>query len=175
MRLFIAIDIPTQIKEYLSSIQESFDVPLKRVLPKNIHLTLNFLGDYKDAASVVEKLYEVNFAPFTLKLNEAGFFPDEIDPKVVWVGLKDNKALFSLQKDIDLFFTPKRSFKPHLTLARVGKLSNEEKIKLVKYAQGVKVKPLEFSVQSFRLYKSTLTQFGPIYEAVETFNSKVKV
>lgn len=176
MRLFIAIDVPESIKEHLTFLQRSIidtDNNLKLIHPKNIHLTLNFIGEEKKPEKVIKKLQKINFTPFNLQLSELGFFPTKENPHILWVGLKKNKYLFDLQKKIDLFFTPKKSFKPHLTIARIKKIKEEEKIiNLLQQIEKLQVKNLSFKVKSFRLYKSTLTPIGPVYEVLETFTKQ---
>jgi len=48
MRLFIAIDIPEEIKKYLGKLQEKINTNLakiRNVKKEKIHLTLKFLGE----------------------------------------------------------------------------------------------------------------------------------
>ena len=50
IRAFIALDIPREIQECLETVsmqlkEQIGDVPIRWVAPKNIHLTLKFLGD----------------------------------------------------------------------------------------------------------------------------------
>jgi len=95
MRLFIALDVPNSIKEHISFLQRSLDIScLRFVHPKNIHLTLNFLGEENDIKDIIQTLHKINFSPFVLRLSSIGFFPHQYDPKVVWIGLDDNEKLF---------------------------------------------------------------------------------
>jgi 2'-5' RNA ligase len=173
MRLFIAIDVPDAIKEHLSFLQRSLDFPgLRPVHPKNIHLTLNFLGEQGNVQSIINTLHTIPFSPFILNLDQLGVFPHEQDPQVLWVGLKENKDLSHLQRQIDVYFTPKKSFKAHLTLARTRHIPPQEKQRILKSAQQLTIKPLSFKVHNFKLYKSTLTALGPVYEVLETFPAR---
>ena len=98
MRLFIAIDVPDSIKEHLSFLQRSIeDKHLRLVHPKNIHLTLNFLGDEGSIEEIIKKLHSIPFESFTLRLGKMGFFPDKYSPHVIWVGLDSSPALSKLQ------------------------------------------------------------------------------
>ena len=121
MRLFVAIDVPDVIKDHLAFLQRSLDEVghLRLSHPKSIHLTLNFLGDYNDPDEIIRLLSSVQFSSFFLKLSEIGYFPSKEDPRIVWVGLGESLELSKLQSSIDKIFTPKKSFKPHLTIARL--------------------------------------------------------
>jgi 2'-5' RNA ligase len=51
MRLFIAYDIPGELKERIVALQKRIgggDARIKWVEPGNIHLTLKFLGEVED-------------------------------------------------------------------------------------------------------------------------------
>lgn len=173
MRLFVAIDIPDAIKEHLSFLQRSLEREgLRLVHPKNIHLTLNFLGEQDDADRIIALLKSVSFEQFSLHLADIGCFPDVDDPRVLWVGLASSAALADLQRRIDRLFTPQKSFKAHLTIARVQRLSSKDKAFLVRDAERLQVRPLQFKVTCFKLYKSTLTPLGPLYEVLEVFKSE---
>ena len=174
MRLFVAIDVSDSIKEHLSYLQRSIDYPgLRLVSPKNIHLTLNFLGEQENYESIIAKLKEISFESFTLKLETLGYFPHAEKPRVIWAGLEDNKELAKLQRSVDLLFTPQESFKPHLTIARFKKKSLEkERAAIMKAVDELSIKHLTFKVNSFKLYKSTLTPLGPVYEVLEAFKAK---
>ena len=173
MRLFIAIDVPDSVKEHLAFLQRSLDFEgLRLVPPKNVHLTLNFLGERDDPAAIIEKLKGVSFSQFSLRLSGAGFFPSRKDPRVLWVGLEESEGLRALQREIDLLFTPPKSFRPHLTLARFRrKCPSGEKARIVEAAESLTVRPLSFRVSSFKLYKSTLTSVGPVYEVLHSFKA----
>ncbi|MFP4523987.1 MAG: RNA 2',3'-cyclic phosphodiesterase [Candidatus Woesearchaeota archaeon] len=174
MRLFVAIDVPDSVKEHLSFLQRSLDFRgLRLVPPKNIHLTLNFLGERDGYGDVMRALERVSFRPFTLRLAGVGFFPSRDDPRVLWVGLEDADGLRQLQRQVDLLFEPPKSFRPHLTIARFRrKCSAAEKARIVSVAESLSVKPLSFRVSSFKLYKSMLTPVGPVYEVLHSFKAE---
>jgi len=83
MRLFIAIELPENVKEYLAEIQEEIrnNVADKiRCINKNqIHLTLKFLGEIQP--NIVEKiksnLEKIKFGSFSVVLDNLGVFPSE--------------------------------------------------------------------------------------------------
>ena len=94
-RAFIAIELPTPIKEALNAIierlKEARPSGVRWVNPEGIHLTLKFLGDVP--ASRVEGIVEAmsqastGIAPFILGLGEGGAFPSLKSPRVLWISM----------------------------------------------------------------------------------------
>jgi 2'-5' RNA ligase len=179
-RLFIAIDVSEDIIKYLKELQDDLrsigDRQFKLV--DEFHLTLLFIGETSDddIPKITEALDCVSFDCFELELAGQGVFPDHLRVRVVWTGLKDNPALIKLQIDIDSSLSflklPKtNSFHPHLTLARVKQLSDQDRVKLGDVLEKT-VDPLKCNISSFRLYKSTLSPEGPVYECLKEFPQK---
>lgn len=180
MRLFIAIELPEEIKAELKEIQAKIDknlAKLRIVDPEKIHLTLKFLGEVEDSKieKIKEKLKEIEFEPFELKIKDIGVFPSEKYIRVVWVGLEPEDKVAGLQQKIDnsllQMFKKEKDFKAHLTLARVKFV--KEKEKFAESLKKIKVEEKFFKVNSFKLIKSTLTPEGPVYEDLEEFKAKV--
>ncbi|MFH1720479.1 MAG: 2'-5' RNA ligase family protein, partial [Patescibacteria group bacterium] len=69
MRLFVAINLPNEIRNYLKSIQDQLP-NAKMTKPKDFHLTLQFLGDAEAAQALEIKsaLYQVFMPRLKLKL-----------------------------------------------------------------------------------------------------------
>jgi RNA 2',3'-cyclic 3'-phosphodiesterase len=180
MRLFAAIELPKEIKDYLFQLEKT----LKRELPakiawvhkKNLHITLKFLGDIKEeeAAVVMANLDLVKIEPFELTLNEVGVFPHESNPKSFWVGLTPEKPLIKLQQAVDeetMKFTPTSAeFTAHMTIGRVKALPKSKKLEFQNKLKEIRIKPMKFEVDSFQLIKSQLTKDGPKYKVLEEYN-----
>jgi RNA 2',3'-cyclic 3'-phosphodiesterase len=157
MRLFIAIEIPDSIREYLSTLA----VPGKKA---EKHITLKFLGEVPDSRleELITTLQTIRFQTFSLKLSGMGFFPDKRRPRVVWAGVEPSALV--LQKQIEelllpLGFQRDNRFHPHITLSRLRSPAP---------VNTLPIEPREWEVDSFKLIKSTLTPQGPIYEALFT-------
>lgn len=181
IRTFIAIDLPDEVKAYLTAVSKELSRQLPKgavrwVKPEQMHLTLRFLGD--TAVSQLNLLYDTldtNLAeakPFTLKLSQLGAFPNKERPRVIWVGIGgEMKALNLTQSQVvqavtSLNFPPdKLKFKPHLTLGRVKNLDGFKNKKW-----GGRVESLAFGVTAVHLIQSELNQSGPIYKTLHSIN-----
>src|SRR5438093_9744721 len=99
LRLFVAIQMPEQIKVELAAAQAE----LRRLLPErgvawtrpeHFHLTLKFLGqvEAQRVAALSQQLERAcqDFSPLPLRAERVGAFPDVRFPRVIWVGLKDD-------------------------------------------------------------------------------------
>jgi len=165
MRLFVAIDVSKEVRDYLLKIQSKLDQDLRFV--NAFHLTLKYLGEVSEdlIPKITAKLEEIKFNPFDLELNEIGSFPNKKFIKVIWIGVKDQSKLMKLQKEVEnnlkeFNFKKQFNFHPHITLARVNK-----KIDF----PNIKIKNLKFPVSKFFLYQSTLTPNGPTYTKLKDF------
>ncbi|MCH8003527.1 MAG: RNA 2',3'-cyclic phosphodiesterase [Nanoarchaeota archaeon] len=178
MRLFVAVEISDDIKNYLGKIQEEFidnhSNKIGLVNVNNIHLTLKFLGEVQpNNVEIVKKdLKKITFNKFSVYLDKIGVFPSENCIRVVWVGLKPEDPILGLQKDIDdrlkKLFKKEKNFKAHITLARVKFI--EDKKQFINELKKIKVENKNIKVDSFKLVKSSLTGQGPIYEDIDIFS-----
>lgn len=177
MRLFIALPLPREIEESLGKIifvlKQKGGGRIKWVAPKNIHLTVKFLGEtseeklegIKNAIEQISKKYKVA----ECAVDKVGAFPDLVRPRVIWAGLSgDIETLQAIVDDIEEgmaalgFPREEKRFKPHLTLGRVKE--NYGLGELVSYIKGYTMAPEHFRMETLVLFKSTLTPKGPIYE-----------
>jgi len=176
MRLFIAITLPDEIKEYIKEIQKQIplnDNKIKLVSYEQLHLTLKFLGEVseKDIDEIKSSLSAVKVKSIKASLDNMGAFPSEKYIRVVLVGLKPKNKIMELQQSVDKslleLFKPDKRFHPHVTIARVRFI--QDKKAFIEKVKNIKVEEKEFLVDSFRLIKSTLTSEGPIYEEISSF------
>lgn len=176
MRLFIAVEIPQNIKEKLIYIQKKLVFNgFRRV--KDFHITLNFLGDIADSKvpELINKLNEIKFNGFKAKTQEIGAFPNLHNPRIIWMGVTPNYFI-DLQKQVEVTvqevgFSKEKRFHPHITLGRVRFLKNKQTF--IKAVQEIKLAQSAFEVNSFELIKSTLTSNGPVYETLRCINANL--
>jgi len=183
VRCFIAIGLPDEVKAGLRDIQAQLksggQASVKWVDPYSIHLTLKFLGGVDAAkiepitAAMEEAAKEI--APFSLRVEDLGAFPNLKRVQVVWVGVGGEvDKLAHLQQRLEsnlagLGFAPEnRRFTPHLTLARVrDRASLGEREGLGELIAGTKFEATRsFPVEAVSLMKSQLTREGAIYSRI---------
>ena len=130
MRLFIAIEIPPEIRATFAALLKEFRAvapQVKWVRPENLHVTLKFLGEAETAklSALQNALSAIrSHQPVNLEFRGLGFFPSEQRPRVLWMGIAGSQELESLAAGVDralykIGIPPEqRAFQPHLTLAR---------------------------------------------------------
>lgn len=182
MRLFIAIELPEEIRNLLANLQSQLKTSgadVKWVEPQNIHLTLKFLGEVDDhklneVIRIIEYITE-NINPFYIHLYSLGAFPKMNFPRVIWVGIdkgdvQAKEIAKSLEEKMAKIGIPRenRPFSSHITIGRVRSAFNRDKLakNLDNLAYNFAEIP-EFLVTKITLFKSTLTPKGPIYEALK--------
>lgn len=132
-RVFLAIDMPPDVREAVAAAQQALmrtGARVSWVREENIHLTLVFLGEVipKRIATVCEAMDAIcSQAPgFSVRVAGAGFFGSPSHPRILWVGIVDPPdALTALQRALTDrlagrgFEVDRKRFKPHLTIGRV--------------------------------------------------------
>ena len=176
MRLFLAIELPEEVKNYLFTIKDKFSRDLAKVnwvAKKNIHLTLKFLGEVDDKIvnNILTELKKIKFEKFTLELDNLGVFPNENYIRVLWVGLNNFNKVIELQQDIEeklsKYFSKDKEFSCHITLGRVKFLKDKKAFNEI--IKNIKMEKLKFLVEHFSLIKSYLSKDSPKYSVIETF------
>jgi RNA 2',3'-cyclic 3'-phosphodiesterase len=128
-RLFVALDLPDDLRERIVAWQRGFDDPaLRPVRPENLHMTLVFLGyrPEKDIERIGEAVRAVHSPAPELRLKpEPVGVPRGKRPRLLAIDVESPQAV-ELQAEVERklvegrFYEPeKRSFWPHLTVARV--------------------------------------------------------
>jgi len=132
LRLFVAVPIPDPVARFLKDVQSRLagpEIKIRWIPVKNIHLTLQFLGDVEQAAvaSITEQMDVAAGAaqPFSIAAKGVGGFPNLRRLRVLWVGLDgDTQQLTAIQRELASrmetvgFARERRRFHPHLTIGR---------------------------------------------------------
>jgi 2'-5' RNA ligase len=175
-RLFIAIDIGDEIRERLDELQRKLKKVHSNVRwtkPKNIHLTLAFLGHVPAEkiglikAAIDSACGEIKC--FELEAAGLGTFGRPGQPRVVWAGIAACPALMSLQqKTVDALFAAeidfdRKPFSPHLTLGRVKAIDHHTPSLLEKLEKYRALRLGCVMVCGVELVKSDLTPRGAEY------------
>ncbi len=184
MRTFIAVNIPVDIKQNL---QEEIDKlralirgeNVRWVRPEGIHLTLKFLGEISDSSlgeihQTLER--EVEKHPTcTLRVGGFGCFPNRRRPRVLWIGITEDKGtLAQVQSSIHEKLVPlgfekeERPFHPHLTLGRVRRNVSKSDLNQLQDAvnEFVVGQIGKFEVREIHLIESILKPSGAEYSTL---------
>ena len=179
-RIFIAINLPEDIKRGLSEYQEKWpELPAKWTAKDNLHITLEFLGDLTDeelgnvckVAGEVSKRHKI----FSINLNKILYGPSKkIPPRMIWVEGEKSDEMADLKEDLqeclleEIKFRPDgKGFTPHITLARISewefrKIEPEERPEIEENID------LTFTVESIDIMESELKRGGPQYTILES-------
>lgn len=182
LRLFIAIELDDALRAALRHAQTELqnngaaNQTVRWVAPRNIHLTLKFLGNAEASRVATLQAMLARLAaerePFVLTARGLGCFPNSRQPNNVWVGLTGDlarAALLARQLDDACaalgFARDERGFTPHLTLGRVQRhASKSERAALGELVARRKSETYgEISAQALALIASDLRPTGPVY------------
>ena len=157
VRLFIAVNLSDDMKDALLAAQnELYDRGVRGSFTpeENMHLTLAFIGEYPDAAPVLDALSGVSFTPFEIALQGMGCFGD-----LWWAGIAESAPLASVVRrvrralaDSGIPFDRKR-FSAHITLIR----------RAAGILPGLEIRPAAMRVESISLMRSDRGRNGMIY------------
>jgi len=171
MRCFIALDIPQDFRDETAALARALKerVSGRFLDPENYHVTLAFLGDIDGhdllAAQTALERAAVQAHPLILSADGLGKFGRTHDA-TLWLGLT-SEGLAELAEAIRAELTAEeisfdnKNFRAHLTLARRAELPKGD--------LGELPFPEPACANTVTLYKSELTQDGPIYSALHQF------
>lgn len=175
IRLFIAIKLPSKIIDGLKKIQDELkngNNMVAWVKPENIHLTIKFLGDIsEDKVDLIAGLLKAAIAEnrsFDISVKGLGVFPTMDNPRVVWVGVEDDKNLSRIYDELENglsaigFKKEERPFKPHLTIGRIKFLKDKKGFKQ-RLEKAASINLGKFEAANICIFQSKLTPDGAVY------------
>jgi 2'-5' RNA ligase len=130
MRLFVAIDVPGEIKDalrcFVDRLRPSARIGWSPV--DNLHITTKFIGEWPEP-----RLDEMKRALTSLPVRGAinitvkglGWFPNQRRPRVFWAGVQGGEPLRAVARATEQAVAGlgipagERDYAPHLTLARI--------------------------------------------------------
>jgi RNA 2',3'-cyclic 3'-phosphodiesterase len=130
MRLFVAIDIPAEIKDalrcFVDRLRPTAQIGWSPI--DNLHITTKFIGEWPeprlgDMKHTLTSLPTKGAIDITIK--GLGWFPNARRPRVFWAGVEGREPLHALAhataQAVAELGVPieERAYSPHLTLARV--------------------------------------------------------
>jgi len=183
MRAFIAIELPQEIKEALNRLQQKLktaEADIKWVEPKNIHLTLKFLGEIDEQTrsrinSSLEGICRIR-KPFMIAISSLGAFPNTASPRIIWLGIKQGnnevkEICQTMEKHLTVPAIPKeeKEFCAHITIGRTHSGKNRQELAKLLIDLSKNLSQSQFQVSKITFFKSALTPRGPIYEVIQEF------
>ena len=183
MRIFIALDIPAEIRARITEYMDrarGYALEARWARPEGLHVTLKFVGEVNDAKvqEIRSALAGVRAQPFEVKFSGAGFFPTPKSPRVFWIGVEGGEVLIQLARALDNvthrlgIAKEERAFSPHLTLARAGTGSGSaHQLRPLQYLLEKEEMPQfgTMTAQEFWLYRSELARGGSKYTKLEKY------
>ncbi len=179
-RVFIAINLPKEIKKQLADFYDKWpELPAKWTSSDNLHITLEFLGDLTDVeiGDTCEIVKEVakRHKSFSINLNKVLYGPPKKNPpRMVWADGEKSEELKELKNDLEECLLKKVKFRPeekgfivHITLARISewefrKFDLEERPEINEDID------LVFTAESIEVMESELKRSGPVYTILES-------
>ncbi len=180
MRIFVAIPVSEDLRKQVGAIKSELltvRADVKWVEPHNYHLTVKFIGEVEEheVSKIIDALRRVGeeSPPFTLKPKQAGFFPNERRPRVIWIGLEGElEKAFWLGERVDAYlaelgYEPENNRKYHLTLGRVRSERNVRELVSLLRKLSYETDFSRLRVEEIRLMQSQLSSKGPTYSVLE--------
>lgn len=169
-RIFIAVNLPDELKEKLAKFREEWpDLPARWTPKENLHITLAFFGYLADEEllKVIDSAKKIarKHQPFEITLNRVCLGPPSRPARMIWAEGEASRELVRLRNDLEE--TGQREFRAHLTLARLrpGKWRSLREKPVIK-----KDISLSFPVDSIEVMESVLSPKGPAYFILERIN-----
>ena len=180
IRLFIAMPLTEELSATAGRAQEQLKRAaggVKWVEPRNLHLTLKFLGETDEGrVPVIAEAMRAAVAsqePFAVHVVGIGAFPSARRPRVVWLGITEGaEALVSIAGRLeealaDLGFErEERPFRSHVTLGRVSSPERARGLTAEIELMG-QVEVGRMTCEQIVLMRSELSRTGPTYTPME--------
>ena len=172
-RLFVAIRPPEDTRDLLIDAMD--DSPeLRWVTEHNLHLTLRFIGEVERpvAEDIAAELGRIRAISFRISAKEVGIF-DQRNGGALWAGVQPKEEVAALASKIERacqsagLAAERRTFRPHITLARFGRQSKPLAATFIERNSGLSSQP--FAVDHFTLFQSRLSRHGALYEEVASY------
>ncbi len=160
-RLFIAINLPMELKRELFEIQKEINAPFpeelteaglfKWVAMENLHLTLKFIGEVggNQIPKIIENIESIvkNQKPFEIKTKRICYDNEKQLPRLIWLTTNNG----------------------HITLARI----KQWVFKTIEPEERPNIScdfEVKFPVNSIELMQSILKRTGPEYKIIKSFS-----
>jgi RNA 2',3'-cyclic 3'-phosphodiesterase len=168
MRLFVALDLPWEVKEALSDLAGGL-LGARWVPPENYHLTLRFIGhtERHQAEDIDLALALLRARGFSLSFSGIGVFEKAGRPQTLYAGIEKSPGLDHLRGKVEtalqrVGLEPERKkFTPHVSLARLDGVPPNKLVQWVQAHSLFRLPPVP--VEHFTLFSSCLGKESPVY------------
>lgn len=183
-RLFVAIDIPSEVRAEVVKLQQTLgklNMPVSWQEPNKLHLTLNFLGEIE-----TDKLHEVSnivrqtaksFSAFSLAPAFLETLYKRHDPSLVYLGFSgDIDVLKELQSTLadafNEFELPQaEKFLPHVKVGQLLRTDPPTTKNFLDKVSSFDFSPLSsFEVREIYIFRSFVSKAGSHFERILHFN-----
>jgi RNA 2',3'-cyclic 3'-phosphodiesterase len=172
-RLFVAIRPPEDVRDLLIDAMDDSPV-LRWVGDEQLHLTLRFIGEVERplANDIASALGRVRFPKFGLRVHGTGKF-EQRNGGALWAAVEPREPVAALAAKVERAVqeagieAERRSFHPHITLARWNRRNAEAVDAFLQRNAGLQSEL--FDIDRFILFESKLSRHGPHYEEVSDF------
>ncbi|MCX7759052.1 MAG: RNA 2',3'-cyclic phosphodiesterase [bacterium] len=175
MRAFIALDLPYEIKNFVTvqlfSLKKMFNYDdIKWVDTQNYHLTFRFFESV-DAKEICQKFGKLKEKLKTIEvkkviiLRELGFFFNRGKIRIIFLNVEPRDFFLQIYDLVEELFGPDK-FSPHITVGRIKRNLTVQKEEILK---SFRMEEIIFEPQEMVLFKSELTPMGPLYNKIDSF------
>ena len=172
-RLFVAIRPPEPVRDLLiDAMDDSADFRWQD--DGQLHLTLRFIGEVERplAEDIAIALGRIRARRFDLRIKGVGRF-EARSAGALWAGVDPKEPVAALAAKVERVCVgaglepERRTFHPHITLARWKGRRTREAEDFLRSRHGLASDP--FEVDDFTLFESRLSRHGAHYEEVESY------
>jgi 2'-5' RNA ligase len=175
MRLFTALDVPDALRTQIARLRAPEVLDGRWSPPEQYHVTLRFIGETSSdgADRLASRLDRVQAPPVELVPYGLDVLPSRRNPSVLIVGFERAAPLLSLYESVSEVLESEglepedRSYRPHVTLARVRDVSAEAVHRFLDEHEAGALPSVR--AEAFHLYESTLTPEGAVHERRRSF------
>jgi 2'-5' RNA ligase len=179
MRLFTALEVPPEIVARLERLLASLrpEALINWSPLENLHITTKFIGEWPEKR--LEQLDNALSAlrwrvPFSVEIQDLGWFPNANSPKVLWAGIRGGEPLNELASATEECLVELgvrregRPYTSHLTLARIKSATPLQKLRLkVQELQPAKIG--DFVASGFHLFQSEPGSSASVYRKLREY------
>lgn len=167
-RIFVSIDPPQEIEEYLEGLRRQEILWIKWMKTQNLHITLNFLGDLNEQEIAKASGVIADVVPFH---NQFQLLLENLKTErdMLWLLPEKSSQLLDLQSELQTKLREarvgkreRRGYIPHILLAKSKTGRRMEQVI-------EKFEPMKFLVDKINLYESELTPGAATHKLIQSF------